>query len=119
ASFGVDPAMSGSEVPSPVTIDGRRVLVVDDNATNRSIFMNLLNRWRARAEAVESGAAALRALEQAAAAGNSFELILLDLQMPGMDGLTLARRISEDPRFDGRMILLTSAARNGDATRSR
>ena len=91
-------------------IAGRRILVVDDNETNRRILARLLERWGAVAVAVERGSEALGRLAQAEAAGSPFELVILDYQMPVMDGLELAQAIRLDPGF-GRvpLILLSSA----------
>ena len=77
------------------------MLVVDDNATNRRILEEVLGNWRMRPRAVDSGKAALAALQTAAAAGEPYELVLLDCHMPEMDGFTLAGRIQADPRWPG------------------
>ena len=102
-----------------VSLADRRILVVDDNATNRSIFTSILDRRQVRALSVESGPAALAALQRAHEAGAPFDLVLMDLQMPGMDGIAVAERILEDPKLTLPIILLTSAGRSGDATRCR
>ncbi|MBC8010733.1 MAG: response regulator, partial [Burkholderiales bacterium] len=70
-----------------------RALVVDDNATNRKLLRRLLHSWGLPAEEVADGASALLALADAALAQNPFDLVLLDYQMPGMDGLALAAAI--------------------------
>lgn len=86
-----------------------RALVVDDNATSRNILHYLLTAWGVRIDSAAGGAEALPRLRQAAAAGRPFELVILDLQMPGMDGLTLARKIRSDPALAAsRIVLLTS-----------
>ena len=74
---------------------GRRVLVVDDNDSARQVLVGLLESMSFRVEAVDSGRAALQRLQQAALRREPFELVLLDWQMPGMDGLETARRIAE------------------------
>ncbi len=87
----------------------RRILVVDDNATNRKVFHHVLLRWQIEHTAVDSGAAALRELEQAAGAGRRYEVVLLDHQMPEMDGAELARQIAANPALGHpAMIMLTS-----------
>jgi len=94
-------------------LDGVRVLVVDDNATNREILLQQTTSWGVAAEAVSDGRAALAQLERNDAA--SFDLVILDLMMPGMDGLTLARRIRENPMHAGlRLLLLTSVIEPSD-----
>jgi CheY-like chemotaxis protein len=85
------------------------VLVVDDNDTNRLILHEQLAAWDLRPEGVESGPAALERLHEAVRAGQDYDLVLLDMCMPDMDGLDLARRISSDPALAGtRLVLLTS-----------
>jgi PAS domain S-box-containing protein len=93
---------------------GRRVLVVDDNATNRQILKQQLGYWGMRVSAVDSGAKALAALHQAAAAGAVFDLAILDMKMPEMDGLTLARAIKGIGALEElRLVLLTSFGQRG------
>jgi len=88
--------------------------VVDDNATNRQILKQQLGYWGMRVSAVEGGAKALSALEQAAVAGAAFDLAILDMKMPEMDGLTLARAIKGRDVLDGlRLVLLTSFGQRG------
>ncbi len=93
------------------------VLVVDDNFTNRRVLTGILNRWGMRPTAVEGGRAAMAALEIAKNAGSPFALILLDGQMPEIDGFTLAQQIQSNPALVGSTIMmLTSADQLGDAT---
>jgi two-component system sensor histidine kinase/response regulator len=85
-----------------------QVLVVDDNATNRDILRHQILAWRMQANSAASGAEALNLLRTAAAECKPYDLALLDVQMPEMDGLTLARAIKADPAIAGtRLILLT------------
>ncbi|MBI3924996.1 MAG: response regulator [Armatimonadetes bacterium] len=79
------------------------ILVVDDNATNRQILTDLLISWKATVEAVDSGRAALARLDR------RFDLVLLDYQMPEMDGLDLAARIRERFPENLPLLLLTSS----------
>ncbi|HEV1993867.1 MAG TPA: response regulator [Candidatus Acidoferrum sp.] len=95
-------------------------LIVDDNFTNRRVLNGMLTRWGMKPTAVEGGRAALQALEVAKSTGRPFPLILLDGQMPEMDGFTLAERIKKDPELVGATIMmLTSAGHLGDAARCR
>ncbi len=95
-----------------------RVLIVDDNATNRRILEELLTRWQMVPTQVESGSAALVELERACAGGRPYPLLLIDSQMPEMDGFDLAQRIREKPDLVGAAIMmLTSSDRRGDASR--
>jgi CheY-like chemotaxis protein len=96
------------------------VLIVDDNFTNRRVLHGMLTRWRMRPTAVEGGRTALQALEIARSTGHAFPLILLDGQMPDMDGFTLAEEIRKNPDLVGAAIMmLTSAGHLGDAGRCR
>jgi CheY-like chemotaxis protein len=81
-----------------------RALIVDDNAANREILLARLESWGLRATAVADGPAALTALHQAQTADDPFQLALIDMQMPGMDGESLGRVIKADERLadDGR-----------------
>ena len=119
-TFSADFQVEADQRPAPaVSLASRRVLVVDDNATNRTIFANLLERWGARVVGVESGAMAIEALRRAQASGAAFDLVLLDLLMPEMDGLEMGRQVQAEPALEVPIILLTSAGRSGDATRCR
>ena len=104
----------------PVNLYDLPVLVVDDNATNRRILVEMLKNWRMRPTPVEGGPMALDVLEQACKAGKQFPLILLDAQMPGMDGFALVEQMKQIPELAGATIMmLTSAGCRGDAARCR
>ncbi|MGA2114317.1 MAG: response regulator [Bryobacteraceae bacterium] len=92
----------------PEGLRGLAVLVVDDSATNRKILYEMLVRWQMRPVLAESGREALEIM-RSRAAGDRFDLILLDSQMPEMDGFTLARRIVEDPALAGPRIMMLSS----------
>lgn len=101
---------SPTSVPSPDFLTGRRVLVVDDNATNRLVLESQLRGWRLQPEAVADARTALDRAKEAAAAGQPFEIAVLDLCMPDVDGLQLARAITAaDDLGSPRLIMLTSA----------
>jgi PAS domain S-box-containing protein len=93
----------------PVQLRDRRILVVDDNETNRFILEDQLSAWHMRAYAVSSATEALEALRESVAIGDPFEVALLDLRMPDVDGLELGRQIRSDPSYAGlQMVLLSS-----------
>jgi signal transduction histidine kinase/CheY-like chemotaxis protein len=93
-------------------LDGRRILCVDDNATNLEILGHYLQGWGVAYGAATDGSAALERLVRAHAEGRPFEAAILDLQMPEMDGLALARAIRATPAIAAvRLILLTSGGR--------
>jgi PAS domain S-box-containing protein len=101
--------------PSRTALQGVHVLVVDDNKTNRIILEQNLKVWGSRSESFSGAREALAGLSQAVAAGDPFQLAVLDYQMPGMDGIGLARAIRNDATLDDvRLVLLTSSARPGD-----
>jgi PAS domain S-box-containing protein len=86
-----------------------RVLVVDDNATNRQILRHQLYAWKMQKGSASDGFEALELLRAAAKEGRPYELALLDMQMPEMDGMTLAKSIKADPAIAStRLIILTS-----------
>jgi CheY-like chemotaxis protein len=85
------------------------VLIVDDNETNRTILEDLLHGWRVRHRSADGGQAALALLEEQAALGDPFTTLVLDMQMPGMSGLDVARRLRRDDRFRAlHVVMLTS-----------
>jgi two-component system sensor histidine kinase/response regulator len=101
-------------------LGGLRVLVVDDNATNRRILQEMLAGWRMAPTVVESGAAALEEMRQRAATGEPFELVLLDCMMPEMDGFQLAEQIRGHPELAGATVMmLSSSGHPGDVARCR
>ncbi len=107
----------GRAVHPRSTLDGVRVLIVDDNQTNRTILSHVIGRWGMRSMAVDSGRDALTALRTAASGGDPFTIALLDLQMPEMDGAMLARNIKSDPALAGTpLVLLTSLGHTGGWT---
>ncbi len=95
-----------------------RVLIVDDNATNRYILERTLSNWSLKPISCESGACALSTLLEAQRTGKPVPLVLLDMQMPEMDGETVARKIFSEPTLKKtNVIILTSMGQRGDAKR--
>ena len=93
------------------SLRGARMLIVDDNDTNRTILYHQLKSWDVIPHAVESGAKALEALDKARVNGTPYDIAILDLHMPGMDGIELSQKIEADERLKSTdRILLTSAA---------
>ena len=101
-------------------LDGLRVLVVDDNATNRRILAELLSSWRMKPTVVADATSALEMLRQASPTDHRFDVVISDGQMPEVDGFMLARRIRRDRRLHRTpIVMLTSADRPDDVARCR
>ena len=97
-------------------VSGTRILVVDDNATNRMLLMTLLTQWGCRYETAIDGEMALALMCEALQHNDPFRIALLDQEMPGMDGLELGRRIKADPQLAATlMVMVTSLGQRGDA----
>mgnify|MGYP001075942916 CR=1 FL=1 len=95
-----------------------KVLIVDDNATNRLILENYLRNWGAETQSVDGGPAAIAALQRALGNGQPFALAILDMQMPGMDGIELAQRIKGDSSLqETRLLMLSSLGYPGEDAR--
>ncbi|TGQ29589.1 MULTISPECIES: response regulator [unclassified Mesorhizobium] len=93
----------------PVDVTGARVLVIDDNPVNREILLEQLRSWSFDCAAAESGAVGLAFLDRASQLGAAVDCIILDYQMPGMNGADVARAIASDSRLAGiPVVLLTS-----------
>jgi two-component system, sensor histidine kinase and response regulator len=104
----------------PAELKDRRVLVIDDHATNRRMLEEMLIGWRMKPVLAAGAREALVAIRVAKEAGEPFTLVLTDVQMPDMDGFTLAERIQQNPELSGPIIMmLTSAGARGDAPRCR
>ncbi len=108
-------AEGGRNITMPADIHGTHILVVDDNATNREVLKAQLAAWGVRSEEVPDGPSAIQALHRAQDAGDPFQAAILDMQMPGMDGIALASAIKADAKLkDVYLVLLTSMGQLGD-----
>ena len=113
------PAMTSREAQTRKLRD-MSVLVVDDNNANRRILEAMLKHWRMKPVLVEGGRAGLAAMQISKTAGKAFPLVLIDSQMPDMDGFSVAEEIKKDPELVGAtLLMLTSAGRQGDGARCR
>jgi signal transduction histidine kinase/CheY-like chemotaxis protein/HPt (histidine-containing phosphotransfer) domain-containing protein len=102
----------------PLVVAGTRVLVVDDNQTNRRILVEMLSNQKMEPVAVGDAARALRELRDAAAESCPFQLVISDAHMPNRDGFQLIRDIREDPQAgDPAIVMLTSADQSDDVAR--
>ncbi|PYR15314.1 MAG: hypothetical protein DMF95_29180 [Acidobacteria bacterium] len=118
ASF--DTSEAPAVAPHDLSLDGLRVLIVDDNPVNRRILEEQVARWGMVPAAAATGPAALEALAHAAAGGHGFRLVLLDANMPDQDGFWVAEQMAMRPELAGATIMmLTSCGQYGDAARCR
>ena len=117
ANLGVPTLVSEQAKPiHPALLRDLPVLIVDDNFTNRQVLAGIVTQWGMLPTVVEGGRAALSALQAAKDAGHPFPLVLLDCQMPDVDGFALAQQIQDHPELVRTTIMmLTSADQLGDA----
>ena len=102
----------------PDDIRGKRILIVDDNATNRFALREQLKSWECRYEEASSGEQALEELSHALSDKDPFEIAIIDMQMPEMDGETLGQKIKQDPDLKSTtLIMMTSLGQRGDVKR--
>jgi len=115
-SFEKQPSQRNHEAMNAGDLEGVRVLVVDDNGTNREILMKYLAALDCRASSVISAREALEALRTAGEEGDPYRIALIDYYMPGMNGESLGRAIKKDQLLkDVVLVMLTSAGLRGDA----
>ncbi len=101
----------------PVVLEHLRVCAVDDHPTNRQLLEQYFQDWAIQATIVERPSDCLAFLQKQAQLGTPYDLAILDMEMPGMDGFELAKRIKSNPNLQTtHLILLTSLGRRGDAT---
>jgi signal transduction histidine kinase/DNA-binding response OmpR family regulator len=123
--FTVRLKLSGEKAESDVmvpleTLNELRILVVDDNKTNRRILHGMLTRWGARTTCAASGSEALSELDAACSAARPYQMVLTDMHMPGMDGFGLVQEIRCRPEIlPVTVVMLTSAGHSGDAEHCR
>jgi PAS domain S-box-containing protein len=105
-------------VLKPVKMQSSRILVVDDNLTNRTILVKIVEGFGCRVDTAGTGAKGIELLRNAYHERDPYLVVLLDMQMPGMDGEQTARAIKSDPSIkDVKILVLTSMGQRGDAAR--
>ncbi len=125
ATFSFDVHLAQAAEPELVLaqradLQGVRALIVDDNASNRMILERLCAAWGMDSQSASLGPEALECLHEAAAQGEAYDVAVLDLMMPGMDGFELAEAIKADPGLaDTHLVLLTSFGARGHGQRAR
>ena len=109
AKFGVSSQKKQVKLTTKLLIDGLKVLIVDDNRTNRFVFGKYLEIWNCKYDQAENGEIALKMLIENAEHNNPYDVALIDYQMEKMDGLKLAEQIQKNSRISStRLILLSS-----------
>jgi PAS domain S-box-containing protein len=119
ATFGLLPAAANRDATTkPRQLEGLRVLVVDDHATNRRILEEMLTSWRMSPVTVSDAVSAVSSLRAAADARNPFDVMISDGRMPDVDGFMLARRVRRERRLAKMpIVMLTSVGQSDDLLR--
>jgi len=110
ALFDVSPrSQPAPPIPSEEDLHGMPTLIIDDNATNRKILFELTRQWKMKPHVCDSGESGLAELSRAASEGNPYRLLLLDEQMPGMDGMEVLDRIRRNPALQSVVIMMLTS----------
>jgi signal transduction histidine kinase/CheY-like chemotaxis protein len=110
AHFDVSPhSRAAPPIPSDADLEGLPSLIIDDNATNRRILSELTRQWKMKPYVCDSGESGLAELARAAREGTPYRLILLDEQMPGIDGLEVLDRIRRNPALQSAVIMMLTS----------
>jgi signal transduction histidine kinase/CheY-like chemotaxis protein len=111
AQFDVSPgSQPAPPSPSEEDLHGMPTLIIDDNATNRKILSELTRQWKMKPHTCDSGESGLRELSRAASEGYPYHLLLLDEQMPGMDGMEVLDRIRRNPALESVVIMMLTSS---------
>jgi CheY-like chemotaxis protein len=110
AHFAVSPVSRPAlPIPSAEDLQGLPTLIIDDNRTNRSILSELILEWKMKPHVCESGKSGLAELSRAASEGKPYRLVLLDEQMPGIDGLEVLNRIRRNQVLQCAVIMMLTS----------
>ncbi|HEV7484799.1 MAG TPA: response regulator [Thermoanaerobaculia bacterium] len=104
-----EPAKDSEMRADALDLGSLHILIVDDNSTNRYVLEEQLATWKCRFETAVNGAEALQKLRDAAGLGDPFSIALLDMEMPGMDGLAVARTVHDDAALGAPRIIILSS----------
>lgn len=119
ARFVRNPVSPPSHLRAPSPLQGVRILIVDDYTINRDILYEHMSTWHMRPDTAATGLQALAMLRQAAATGDPYIIAVLDMQMPAMDGMTLAAHIKAEPAIASvKLMMMTSVGMYGDEQRA-
>jgi len=117
AKFEKQPANEYSKKESLIQLKDKRVLIVDDNLTNRKLLSMLLRNWKCKNESVSNGVEALMELREAYEKHIPYDIAILDMQMPEINGETLGKKIKQDSRIKNTiLIMMSSITESGDAS---
>jgi two-component system, sensor histidine kinase and response regulator len=97
-------------IPTEEDLQALSTLIIDDNATNRRILSELTRRWKMKPHTCDSGESGIAELSRAASEGNPYRLLLLDEQMPGMDGMEVLERIRRNPALQSVVIMMLTSS---------
>jgi CheY-like chemotaxis protein len=101
-----------------VELQGKRILVVDDNKTNRQVMAYMLSSWRCRHDTAHDAESALEKLRAATHSKDPFHIVVMDMRMPDIDGEALGKMVKTDPLIrDTALVMLTSVGKRGDVSR--
>jgi len=103
-------AQPAPPIPGEEDLEGMPILVIDDNATNRSILSEITRQWKMKPQMCDTGESGLAELLRAASEGSPYLLLLLDEQMPGMDGMEVLDRIRRNPALQPAVIMMLTAS---------
>jgi signal transduction histidine kinase/DNA-binding response OmpR family regulator len=103
-------AQPAPPIPGEEDLEGMPILVIDDNATNRSILSEITRQWKMKPQMCDTGESGLAELLRAASGGSPYLLLLLDEQMPGMDGMEVLDRIRRNPALQPAVIMMLTAS---------
>jgi signal transduction histidine kinase/DNA-binding response OmpR family regulator len=110
AYFDVSPnSKPAPPIGSEEDLHGMPILIIDDNATSRRILSELTRQWKMKPHACDSGEPGLAELSRAASEGSPYRLLLLDEQMPGMDGIEVLDHIRRDPALESVVIMMLTS----------
>ncbi len=107
-----------SSLPGSASLNFKnvRALIADNNKTNREVLEQQFTSWGMDYYSIDNGKKALRSIQDASQQGNPFSLVVLDSQLSGMDGITLARKINNDPDISDTKIIMLSSVGNMEET---
>jgi CheY-like chemotaxis protein/anti-sigma regulatory factor (Ser/Thr protein kinase) len=117
-NFEKQPALLNTQINIPRTIKGKKILIVDDDGAGRIILKEQLKKWGCLYDEAASAERALEKISSLLGSGRAYDIVLIDMQLPGMGGETLAGKIKSMPQgADMVLIMLSATGRRGDAAR--